>query len=74
VSDCYHGNEQIHTASGSGMDIHNIGNFVIHTPSHDLHLNKILHVPQATKSLISTSHLARDNNDIYEYWPNSFFC
>jgi hypothetical protein len=38
-----------------------------------LHLNKILHVPQATKSLISTHHLARDNHAFVEYWPNSFF-
>jgi hypothetical protein len=30
----YNGNEQSHTASGSGMDIHHIGNFVIHTPTH----------------------------------------
>jgi hypothetical protein len=57
VRDRYHDNEQIHTASGSGMNIHHTGNSVIHTPSHDLHLNKILHVSQATKSLISTSRL-----------------
>jgi hypothetical protein len=29
----YNDNEQIHTASGSGMDIHHIGNSVIHTPT-----------------------------------------
>jgi histone deacetylase 1/2 len=69
----YNGNEQIHTTSGSGMDIHHIGNSVIHTPSHDLHLNKIFHVPQATKSLISTSRLAHDNHAFVEYWPNYFF-
>jgi histone deacetylase 1/2 len=55
------------------MYIHHIGNSVICTPSHDLHLNKILHVPHATKSLISTSRLARDNHAFVEYWPNSFF-
>jgi hypothetical protein len=49
------------------MDIHHIGNSIIHTPSHDLDLNKILHVPQATKSLISTSCLARDNHAFVEY-------
>jgi histone deacetylase 1/2 len=32
-----------------------------------------LHVPQATKSLLSTSRLARDNHAFVEYWPNSFF-
>jgi histone deacetylase 1/2 len=72
VRDRYNGNEQIHTASGSGMNIHHIGHSVIHTPSHDLHLNNILHVPQATKSLLSTSRLAHDNHAFVEYWPNSF--
>jgi histone deacetylase 1/2 len=55
------------------MDIHHISNSVIHTPTDDLHLNNILHVPQATKSLLSTSRLARGNNAFVEYWPNSFF-
>jgi histone deacetylase 1/2 len=73
VRDRYNGNEQIHTASGSGMDIRHIGNSVIHAPHHDLHLNDILHVPQASKSLLSTSRLARDNHAFVEYWPNSFF-
>jgi histone deacetylase 1/2 len=73
VRDRYNGNEQIHTASGSGMDIHHIGNSVIHTPTHDLHLKNILHVPQATKNLISTSRLAHDNHAFVEYWPKSFF-
>jgi histone deacetylase 1/2 len=73
VRDRYNGNDQIHTTSGSGMHIHHIGNSVIHTPTHDLHLNNILDVPQATKSLLSTSRLARDNNAFVECWPNSFF-
>jgi histone deacetylase 1/2 len=73
VRDRYNGNEQIHTASGSGMDIHHIGNSIIHTLTHDLHLKNILHVPQATKNLISTSRLAHDNHAFDEYWPKSFF-
>jgi histone deacetylase 1/2 len=55
------------------MDIHHIGHSVFHTPTHDLHLNNILHVPQATKSLLSTSRLACDNNAFVEYVSNSFF-
>jgi UDP-galactopyranose mutase len=46
VRDRYNGNEQIHTASGTGIDIHKIGHSVFHTPSHDLHLKNILHVPK----------------------------
>jgi histone deacetylase 1/2 len=38
-----------------------------------LHLKNILHVPQATKSLLSTSRLAHDNHAFVEYWPKSFF-
>jgi hypothetical protein len=73
VRDRYNGNEQIHIASGSGMDIHHIDHSVIHTSTHDLHLKNILHVPQAKKSLLSTSRLARDNHAFVEYWPKSFF-
>jgi histone deacetylase 1/2 len=73
LRDRYHGNDQIHTTSGSGMDIHHIDHSVIHTPSHDLHLNNILHVPNATKSLLSTSRLSRDNHAFVEYWPNFSF-
>jgi histone deacetylase 1/2 len=38
-----------------------------------LHLKNILHVSQPTKSLLSTSSLARDNHAFVEYYPNSFF-
>jgi hypothetical protein len=72
VRDRYNGNKQIHRASGSGMDIRHIGNSVIHTPTHDLHLNDIIHVPQASRSLLYTSRLTKDNNAFVEYWPDSF--
>jgi histone deacetylase 1/2 len=73
VRDRYNGNEQIHTANGAGMDIRHVGHSVIRTPSHDLHLNNVLHVPKATKSLLSTSLLAQGHHAFVEYWPNSFF-
>jgi hypothetical protein len=73
VRDRYNGNEQIHTASGTGIDKHKVGHSVFHTPSHDLHLKNILHVPKASKSLLSTSRLTKDNHAFVEYWPNSFF-
>jgi hypothetical protein len=72
VRDRYNGNEQIHTANGTGMDIHHVGHSVFHTPSHDLHLKNILHVPKASNSLLSTSRLTKDNHAFVEYWPNSF--
>jgi hypothetical protein len=41
--------------------------------NHDLRLHNILHVPQATKILLSTHHLAKGNHSFLEYWPNDFF-
>jgi hypothetical protein len=55
------------------MGIHHIGHSLYHTPNHNLYLNNILHVPQATKSLLSTHQLTKDNNAYAEYWPNHFF-
>ena len=72
VRDRYTGNEQIHTASGSGMTIEQIGHSAIRTPDRDLYLNNILHVTEASKSLISASRLAIDNNSFVEIHPYSF--
>jgi hypothetical protein len=72
VRDRYNGNEQIDMASGTGMDIRHVGHSVFHTPTHDLHLKNILHVPKPSKSLLSTSRLTRDNHAFVEYWPSIF--
>jgi hypothetical protein len=45
----YNGTDQIVTANGTGMNIHNVGHAIIHTPTCDLHLNNVLHVPSASK-------------------------
>jgi hypothetical protein len=42
VCDLYNGNDQIHTASGAGMDTRYIGHYVTCTPNHDLHLKTIV--------------------------------
>jgi len=44
----------------------------LHTPSSVIHLNKILHVPKATKNLLSVHRLARDNNAFLEFHPSYF--
>jgi hypothetical protein len=44
--DKYLGNDQVHTASGSGMGIDQISHSVIHTSTCDLSLNNILYVPK----------------------------
>jgi hypothetical protein len=50
----YNGGDQVHTASGIGMDIGHIGHSIIHTPTRDLNLKNILHVP-STKKIFSLS-------------------
>jgi hypothetical protein len=72
VHDKYHGQDQVHTTSGSGMKISNIGRTVLHTPQKELHLKNILHVPTANKSLVSVHKLTSDNNALIEFHPNVF--
>jgi hypothetical protein len=55
------------------MRISHIGSIAIHTPCRQLQLNKILHVPQVSKNLVSVHHLASDNNVFLEFHP-CFFC
>jgi len=68
----YHGGDQIHAADGTGMEIANVGHSILCSPSRSLHLNNILHVPQAHKSLCSVNHLAKDNNVYLEFHPDHF--
>ena len=72
VRDKYNGRDQVHTASGAGMKNSNIGHTTLHTPVKDLHLKNILHVPSASKSLVSVHKLARDNDAFLEFHPNFF--
>jgi hypothetical protein len=73
VRDKYIGNDQIHTTSGTGMNINHIGHSTIHTPCRQLQMNKILHVPQVSKNLISVHHISSDNNVFLAFHP-CFFC
>jgi hypothetical protein len=72
IHDKYHGGDKIRTASGSGMNTDHIGHATICTPSRDLHLKNILHVPKAKKNLVSVHHLAADNHAFLEFHPNFF--
>jgi hypothetical protein len=55
------------------MNIRHIGHNTIHTPCHQLQLNSIIHVPQASKNLVSVHRLASDNTVFLEFHPH-FFC
>jgi hypothetical protein len=68
----YHGNDQIHTASGSGMEIKHVGHTTVPTQSRSLHLNNVLHVPKAAKNLVSVHRLTKDNSAFIEFHPDFF--
>ena len=65
IRDKYSDNEQVHVANGTGMEIGYVGHSILHSPRTHIHLNNVLHVPQASKSLISVNRLARDNNAFF---------
>jgi hypothetical protein len=72
IRDKYNGGDQIHTASGAGMEIKHIGHSIVHTPTRNLHLNNVLHVPKAAKNLISVHRLTKDNSAFLEFHPDYF--
>jgi hypothetical protein len=72
VRDKYHGGEQVHTASGSGMEIGHISHGILRSPNIHLHLKNILHVPTANKSLLSVNRIASDNGVFFEFHPDCF--
>jgi hypothetical protein len=69
VRDKYNGTEKVHTASRAGMEISHTGNSFIHTSTHTLELCNVLHVPKATKNLMSIHRFALDNNIFFEIHP-----
>jgi uncharacterized cysteine cluster protein YcgN (CxxCxxCC family) len=52
MHDPYCGNDQVHTVNGSGMNITRVSNSIIPTPTRDLILNNVIHVPTTHKNLI----------------------
>ena len=63
VKEPYQGKDRVHTANGQGMPISHVGQAILaSTSSKPLHLNNVLYVPQVTRSLLSASKLAQDND------------
>jgi histone deacetylase 1/2 len=70
--DKYHGDEQVLSANGAGMQINHIGYSTLQSPVRDVHLNNVLHVPSAHKNLVSAHRLVKDNNAFLELHPHHF--
>jgi hypothetical protein len=68
----YQEGDQIHTASGTGMDIYFISQTTFPTPSRNILLKDILYVPKSKKNLISVHHLTSDNSVFLELHPTFF--
>ena len=68
----YTGGDQVHTANGKGMHISHIGHSMLRIPHISLHLNNVLHVPSASKNLISVHRLTLDNRVFIEFHPFFF--
>jgi hypothetical protein len=69
----YNGREKIHAANGTGMDISHVGHAFVNSPSKQLHLRNVLHVPSAKKNLVSIHRLTLDNNVYVEFHPWYFY-
>jgi hypothetical protein len=69
IQEKYHGSDQVHTASGSGMPISHVGHTTICTHNRDIVLKDILHVPCSSKNLLSVHKFTYDNNVFFEFHP-----
>lgn len=72
IKEKYQGKDQVQVANGSGMNILHAGHSQLSTPFHSLKLNNVLHIPQATRHLLSVHRLATDNNIFFEIYPSYF--
>jgi hypothetical protein len=68
----YHGHDQVRTANDTGMPNNRVGTSIIPTPSCDLHLTNVLHVPRTHKHLIFVHHFNHDNHAYIELHPYFF--
>jgi hypothetical protein len=72
VHDKYQGRGCVHTTDGNSMHISYIGHSIFHTPSSPLHLKNVLHVPSASKNMLSVHKITLDNDVLFEFHPYFF--
>jgi hypothetical protein len=68
----YSGNDQIQAVTCVGMYIIHVGNTVLPSISHPLHINIVLHVPHAHKHPVSMYRFNIDNNTFIKLHPYFF--
>ena len=68
----YNGKDQLHIGDGTALPISHTGNTNIITPSHTLHLNNVLHVPNIATHLLSISKLCQTNPVSVEFFSDYF--
>jgi hypothetical protein len=67
----YNGQDRIRTAKGTGMSISHIGNSILRIPHGSFDLNNILHVPNASKIILS--HKFTLDNHVFIKFHHFFF-
>jgi hypothetical protein len=72
VRDKYQGHDNVNTASGQGMKISHVGHSLVRTPTQNFHLRNILHVPHASKNLLSVHRFTYNNGLFIEFHPFFF--
>jgi hypothetical protein len=63
------GKDHVQTTNGAGMHITHIGQSILTTLSHPLHLKNVHHVPSVTRNLLSVKKNSQDNNVFFEFHP-----
>ncbi|KAB2630096.1 hypothetical protein D8674_007615 [Pyrus ussuriensis x Pyrus communis] len=69
----FEGSEKITIGNGTGLPIKNIGSIMLQTPTCSLVLNKVLHVPNIARSLLSVKQLCADNKSWFICDDSEFF-
>ncbi|XP_068304241.1 uncharacterized protein [Pyrus communis] len=67
------GSKKITIRNGTSLPIKNIGSTTLQTLTHSLVLNKVLHVPNIARSLLSVKQLCADNKSWFICDDSEFF-
>jgi hypothetical protein len=68
----YNGSDQITIGDGTALPISHTGKIVFPTPTHTLHLPKVLYVPHISQKLLSVSSLCQTNHISIEFFSDHF--